>query len=204
MVNDILAQMRSDLLPHCPQGYAAGFNFEGGAPEFMDITFPESWSAEYQRDGLAMIDPVVMWGMEHQGHKNWSELRQLGYPTEIFSKASKYGMRNGTVISVLHRNCRSIIGITHKDETAPDELIKSTYGWLTLISERLPSNVTLPGKTQQYLQLAADDLNEHEMADQIGITIQAIRKRRKTVLKQYGVKTVPAALRIALQRGDVS
>lgn len=204
MVNDILTRMRRDLLPLCSQGYASGFNFKGGAPEFMDITFPEGWSAEYQSDGLAMIDPVVMWGMENQGHKSWSELRHLGYPSEIFAKAQKYGLLNGTVISVLHRNCRSIIGITHPETTAPEELLKVTYGWLTLVSETLPSNASLPGKPQQYLQLAADDLTEQQIADQIGITVQAVRKRRKTVLKQYGVKTVPAAMKMALQRGDIT
>ena len=71
-------------------GFTAGFDFIQGIPSEIITTFPNSWLEEYQANSYILSDPVVIWGSQYEGFKNWDELLEL-YPLtfEEFLLASK-------------------------------------------------------------------------------------------------------------------
>lgn len=202
MANEFI-RFQNRINSECTHGYAAGFGFVNGLPTKMSITFDPEWLLKYQSEGLGVADPVILWGMENQGHKSWSELAKLGYSTDVFDKARNFGMENGTVIAVCQNHVRSIIGITHKEETASPELIALVYGEMMLESSGLEMEKPEPTNGLEYLRLVTQGLTEPQVAQKLGKSVQAIRLRRKKVMRDYGALTVSQAVKNAMLRNDL-
>ncbi|UWQ34602.1 autoinducer binding domain-containing protein [Leisingera sp. M527] len=195
-------QLRGELLAFgrrvSSDGFTAGFDFIGGIPAEIVTTFSEDWLAEYQERDYLMVDPVVIWGAQHDGVKSWSELSRL-FPNvspNVISIARERGMKHGTVVSMTVNRKKAIIGITHDALELSVEDLRALRGLLAnmLIAcpERQEEVLTMKGK--KYISQVAEGMTDQEIANLEGRSVRAVAALRERVTEKLGVLTLPAAV----------
>lgn len=107
-------------------GFTVCFNFTFKGPEHIHSEFPQEWSTEYERKSYYAMDPVLMWGMTHTGHKRWSEI-QLPDVRKILKRGAEYGLNYGAVTSAKRERSRSFLSLARSDrELSNEEMDRAT------------------------------------------------------------------------------
>lgn len=203
MNSDVRQQLKGELLAFgervASHGFTAGFDFVQGIPSEIITTFPNSWLEEYQADSYILSDPVVIWGSQHEGIKNWDELVEI-YPTnrpDVISAARATGMKHGSVLSISVNRSRAIIGITHLETSLSGADRLELFGLLAKMcieceKRKIGPEVSELGR--RYLQLVSEGLTDKEIAERQGVSQRAVSALRERVMAKLSAPTLATAL----------
>ncbi|MFC4214032.1 autoinducer binding domain-containing protein [Pseudophaeobacter arcticus] len=180
-------------------GFTAGFDFIQGIPSEIITTFPNSWLEEYQANSYILSDPVVIWGSQYEGFKNWDELLEL-YPAnmpDVISAARSSGMVNGSVLSISVNRTRAIIGITHYERSLSEADRLELFGLLAKMCiecEKRKAGPEISELGRRYLQLVSEGLTDKEIAERQGVSQRAVSALRERVMAKLSAPTLATAL----------
>ena len=181
-------------------GFTAGFDFIQGIPSEIITTFPNRWLEEYQANSYILHDPVVIWGSQYEGIRNWDELVSL-YPTvggpDVIAAARAQGMANGSVLSISVNRSRAIIGITHEETSLPEVERLELFGLLAKMCiecDKRNAGPELSDLGRRYLQLVSEGLTDKEIAERQGVSQRAVSALRERVMAKLSAPTLATAL----------
>lgn len=180
-------------------GFTAGFDFIQGIPSEIITTFPNSWLEEYQVNSYILSDPVVIWGSQYEGFKNWDELLEL-YPAnmpDVISAARSSGMVNGSVLSISVNRSRAIIGITHYERSLSETDRLELFGLLAKMCiecEKRKAGPEISELGRRYLQQVSEGLTDKEIAERQGVSQRAVSALRERVMAKLSAPTLATAL----------
>ena len=180
-------------------GFTAGFDFIQGIPSEIITTFPNSWLEEYQANSYIFSDPVVIWGSQYEGFKNWDELLEL-YPAnmpDVISAARSSGMVNGSVLSISVNRSRAIIGITHYERSLSEADRLELFGLLAKMCiecEKRKAGPEISELGRRYLQQVSEGLTDKEIAERQGVSQRAVNALRERVMAKLSAPTLATAL----------
>jgi DNA-binding CsgD family transcriptional regulator len=180
-------------------GFTAGFDFIQGIPSEIITTFPNSWLEEYQGNSYILSDPVVIWGGQYEGFKNWDELLEL-YPAnmpDVISAARSSGMVNGSVLSISVNRSRAIIGITHYERSLSETDRLELFGLLAKMCiecEKRKAGPEISELGRRYLQQVSEGLTDKEIAERQGVSQRAVSALRERVMAKLSAPTLATAL----------
>jgi LuxR family transcriptional regulator, quorum-sensing system regulator SdiA len=107
IVRDILLQLHN----LCDTGFAAAVHIRYTRPSLLYQTYNQKWSDHYSEMGYMMVDPVVHWGLAHDGLIRWDDLSDKDTAGVLVS-ALEHGLENGWTYSVGVPESRTIAGLT--------------------------------------------------------------------------------------------
>ena len=116
----IISPLLEELNPLCPSGYALALHITFTTPNFLFQTYDKKWTEHYTQNGMVLFDPVVRWGFENTGITTWGALKEDD-KNGVLDKASEFGLKYGTVISLIDGESRSIGGFARPDRDHTDD-----------------------------------------------------------------------------------
>ncbi|MEP5725622.1 MAG: LuxR C-terminal-related transcriptional regulator, partial [Erythrobacter sp.] len=146
-----------------------------------------------------LSDPVVIWGSQYEGFKNWDELREL-YPAnmpDVISAARSSGMVNGSVLSISVNRSRAIIGITHYERSLSETDRLELFGLLAKMCiecEKRKAGPEISELGRRYLQQVSEGLTDKEIAERQGVSQRAVSALRERVMAKLSAPTLATAL----------
>lgn len=157
----------------------------------------------YTGRGYLLHDPVMRWVYAYSGRVRWSEL-PFGDPSEVLVEASKHGMRFGAAISCLDDEDdgqRSFASFTRADREFTDEELRMLYSLVRHrhLASAPPTNLT---KAElEVLDMVRNGLLMKQIADEIGVSLGAIKQRLKNAKQKLRAKTSTQAATLAVKYG---
>jgi LuxR family transcriptional regulator len=104
-----------DVLLHlntlCDTGFAVAVHIRYTRPSLLYQTYSQKWSDHYSEMGFMMVDPVVHWGLAHDGLIRWDDLKDQD-TSGVLVSALEHGLENGWTYSVGVPESRTIVGLT--------------------------------------------------------------------------------------------
>ena len=134
---DRLLQLTEAL---CDTGYAYALHIRFTRPDILYRTYPQSWIETYDREGMSVDDPAVVWGLARTGVIRWEDLKEDG--RGIMATAKAHGLTNGVSCAVGPSLSRSIAGFTRSGRAFSDSEVQQLYA-LTRQMHRLTETAAI-------------------------------------------------------------
>lgn len=138
-----------------PAGYALTLHFEYAAPRFMISTYPAAWMDHYSRNGLMMKDPVIAWGIRHEGISRWSDLPDL--PGGVFEQARSHGLVYGATSALNAGGSRTIANFARADREFTDGEMSDITDIVGQVHAMTAPGVTLSREDKALLEFLSQD-----------------------------------------------
>ncbi|MBN2906951.1 MAG: autoinducer binding domain-containing protein [Rhodobacteraceae bacterium] len=106
-----VSELLNALGEMCDTGYALAIHMRFMRPVLLYECYCREWSDFYDRNGLMLNDPVVHWGLAHNGVRLWDD-PTLNDPLGVVRRAHDHGLHNGVAISTGTSASRTITGMT--------------------------------------------------------------------------------------------
>jgi DNA-binding CsgD family transcriptional regulator len=187
------------------KGFALAIGITGGIPRGAMTTYPPEWTAEYFARGLTETDPVVKWAALHRGAINWRDIPRDAAGQQSMDLARAHGIENGTSISIVHNGEKAVLSLCHsKPDLTSDEIAEATAALLVVAQMSPPSPRVPPNQKELvYLRKLAEGLNDQEIGDELGLTLRAVRERKKKAISEMGATNITHAVALAKDAGFV-
>ena len=143
----ILLQLKS-ITEIASAGFAMAFHFERMRPSFMLQSYPENWTSCYTKNGYGLVDPVIAWGLAHEGCRRWTNYTASEDPSGVIAMAHKHGLHFGIGAAVALNGTRSISTFARSDRDFDDDEISELYKALA----------SMHSQTSKIMNLDADDI----------------------------------------------
>jgi LuxR family transcriptional regulator, quorum-sensing system regulator SdiA len=95
----------------CDTGFALAVHIRFTRPRLLYQTYRADWNEYYSANGFMLTDPVVHWGLAHEGVVSWSEL-EANDAAGVLKEAKRFGLSNGWTYAVGPAASRTIAGLT--------------------------------------------------------------------------------------------
>jgi LuxR family transcriptional regulator, quorum-sensing system regulator SdiA len=133
------------LSGYCDTGYLLAVHIRYTRPSLLFKTYPQDWLDRYSEAGMMMVDPVVRWGMTHEGTALWDDLAGDD-PAGVIAAARTFGLSHGLSFAIGPATSRTIGSVTRSSVFTPAEvddmrvIVTDIHG-LTDGLEQLPPKV---------------------------------------------------------------
>ena len=187
------------------RGYALAIGITGGIPRGAITTYPPEWTNEYFSKGLTETDPVVKWAALNHGSINWRDIPRDAAGQIAMDMAKAHGIENGTSISLVHNGEKAVLSLCHsRNEIPSHEIAEATAALLVIAQMSPPSGKNPPNlKELVYLRKLAEGFNDQEIGDDLGLTLRAVRERKKKAITEMGAANITHAVALAKDAGFV-
>jgi LuxR family transcriptional regulator len=98
----------------CPAGYAIALHTQFTTARYVFQTYDPAWVEHYSQNGLVLHDPVVRWGLSHEGARRWSDMKSED-SMGVLEAARRHGLVHGVSIALLLDGSRSLGGFARPD-----------------------------------------------------------------------------------------
>ncbi len=147
VVRDILLQINN----LCDTGFAAAVHIRYTRPSLLYQTYSQKWSDHYSEMGFMMVDPVVHWGLAHDGLIRWDDLKDQDTAGVLVS-ALDHGLENGWTYSVGVPESRTIVGLTKSGAPFTPEQVEHIIGLVENLHEATLGIAAYSAETMQQLR----------------------------------------------------
>lgn len=97
-----------------PAGFAMALHVRYTTPRYLFQTYPVDWISHYNKAGMVMHDPTVLWGFENTGLIQWDAL--LADDTHgVMAEAAQHGMKFGITYVIDRADSRSLTSFSRGD-----------------------------------------------------------------------------------------
>lgn len=159
---------------------------------------PASWSAEYDRNGYAMGDPVFLWCLMNQGTMRWSEIEIQDYRS-VLQKAKKHGLNFGAVAARYNDGQHSILSISQSAREFSDDELELCAKYLQQAMDEIQKTPALKPKEIEVLKHLSYGHTLEETAQQTGAAISTIKNRLSRARRSLGADTATQAVAKAVR-----
>lgn len=185
-----------------PQGFYVALRVGFAFPMAEQNAYPPEWIEIYTQQGFMLHDPVLKWIYDNDGWIRWSDIN-LPDPRKILAQAEVFGMKYGIAVSCSddQGGLRSFGTFAREDREFDDEEIRFLSDALGALhsSAHAPSNLT--EAELEVLRLMRDGYLMKQIADEIGVSLGAIKQRLKNAKAKLGAKTSSQAIALSLEYG---
>lgn len=193
----------TELNSICGSGYNFGFHIRYSRPTLVRSTYDDHWSRYYSKSKFILADPTMVWALLETGTLRWSE-NDLPDPLNVLGEAAKHGYRYGVTCSTGPLDSRTLGNCARGDREFTDDEIAAIFDVVTRLHdavERLPG---LKSHQQEVLQLLEAGLTYDQICAELDLSRTAVVNRLKGARKALGVATNAEAIRLAVERGDLT
>lgn len=187
-----------------PAGWIFAHRYSWGGPQVIHSRFPEEWKRIYSQNQYHSADPIIFWISRPQlsgmATKRWSKIPKIGDPRRVMAHAAVFGLKFGMSSSrtTEYIGERSFISACRSDrEFSDDEMdIINTYFsyWVDYIENTKP---TITEAEAVVLRLLSDGIGQAEIAEQLGVSESAVKKRIGSALARLNATNRHHAIKIA-------
>lgn len=184
------------------QGYYVALRVGFAFPMAEQNAFPQDWVDIYTHQGLMLHDPVLKWIYDNNGACRWSDI-DLPDPRQIMRQAEIFGLNYGVAVSCGGGldGLRSFGSFAREDREFEDSEIKFLTDAVGALHSAAQSPVSLTEAELEVLRLMRDGLLMKQIADEIGVSLGAIKQRLKNAKSKLGARTGSQATVLALEYG---
>lgn len=179
-----------------PTGYFLSLHIRFAAPLMQFQTYPETWAEFYARNGFALRDPTIAWGLSTTGACRWSAL-PVPDPFGIMREAADHGLHYGVTVSHGPITSRSIAGVSNGEREFTDDEIAAASSILRQLHDLAEPPARLTRAQQDALRCIAEGDRHAEAAAKLGITESAFKARLISTRKRLMARTTAEALQRA-------
>ncbi|MEJ6396003.1 LuxR family transcriptional regulator [Gymnodinialimonas sp. 2305UL16-5] len=182
-------------------GYTVFLDYTLGGPKFFCCTYPQSWQEDYDTNRFYHFDPVFLQAVAGSKPFRWSQSR-IPDLRGVMEAARSHGLKFGCTFSMTSAKGVSLVSIARDDrEVKRDEadqlptILKDVAKWY---KEEAPH---ITARQTEVLSMIANGLREDEIAETLGISVQAVKNRLHQARKTTGSKTTAELVVKALAAG---
>lgn len=193
-----LEDFRNPFEKLAPAGCYVALRVGFYAPEDEMNLFPAKWIDHYTLSGLALVDPLLRWCQKNEGFARWSDIEG----TQTLKDYLAFGFNFGCVVSIFGTPSqpKRSLGIFARGDREPEtdevaELNRLLHG-LHTHETRKPTKAQLAA-----LRLFAQGLPQKLIANELGISIGAVKGRLRGGAERLEVRTPVEAAFLADRRG---
>lgn len=199
--NELLSQI-------APIGWSVGLNVAVLAVEVYYVSFPAAWVDRYSRLKLMIVDPVLHHIAFSNGVTRWSELKiaAINAPAKLVMKeAAKFGLNYGFAIAQNNPvgGSKCFLTAAREDREFTDAELKTCSSILAneigLLNDSRSQGLT-PAEIA-VLKLAAEGQAHAEIAEQLDISKEAVKKRLERAREKLDTKNAVHACILAQKQG---
>jgi LuxR family transcriptional regulator len=193
----------SDFSWIAPAGYYVALHVGYAFPLSEHNALPDSWVEIYTQRGFMLQDPVMRWLYENDGAVRWSEIA-LPDPRNILAQAAEHGLRFGVAICCTPtgpEGQRSFATFARADREISDEEIVILQSKLRRLHEATAPPTNLTRAELEALAMVKDGLLLKQIANDLGVSVGAIKQRLKNAKFKLGAKTSSQAVSVAVGFG---
>lgn len=186
-----------------PAGYYLAVRVGFAFPLAEYNALPESWVAEYTREGMMLDDPVMRWLYGHAGACRWGAL-DLPDPRGILARAAAHGMHFGVAVAQVDpgpKGQRSFGSFARADREFTDEEIDKLSLLVGHLHETSATPTNLTEAELEALRMVKEGLLLKEIANQLGVSEGAVKQRLKNARLKLGARNGSQAVSIAVEAG---
>jgi LuxR family transcriptional regulator, activator of conjugal transfer of Ti plasmids len=205
MEAELMAFAKQRLSTFGDRGYGLVIGIAGGAPRGGITTYPQEWLAEYFAKGLPDVDPILKWVALSHGSINWRDIPRDAAGQQMMDQAHNHGIENGTTIALVHNGEKLALSLCHTKPDLTEAEIREATAALLVVAQLSP-RPTKPAPNQKelvYLRKLSEGLNDQEIGDELGLTLRAVRERKKKVIQEMGATNITHAVALAKDAGFV-
>ncbi len=187
------------------RGYGLALGIASGAPRGGMTTYPPEWLAEYFSKGLTDKDPILKWAALSHGAINWRDIPRDAVGQAMMDLAKSHGIENGTTVALVHNGEKVVLSLCHSKPELSDEEIREASAAMLVVAHMSPPTTKIAPHQKElvYLRKLAEGLNDQEVGDTLGITLRAVRERKKKVITEMGAANITHAVALAKDAGFV-
>jgi len=187
------------------KGYALVLGLGTSGPRNALTTYPTEWTEIYMREGMMNNDPVLGWVAQNAGHSLWKDMPRSAQGAADMERARQFGLEHGTGISLLYAGEKISVSLCHaKPELTPVEIREAGAALLALAHMSPPDTQTAPAaKELIYLRKVSEGLSDQEIADELNLSLRAVRERKKKAVTEMAANNISHAVAKAKDAGFV-
>jgi len=186
-----------------PSGYYLAMRVGFAFPVAEANTLPTEWVNRYTSQGYMMMDPVIRWVYSHSGVVRWSDI-PMDDPRLILQDAKTFELNYGLAISCLddaEDGQRSFGSFCRSDREFSDEEARILQQIISELHESFSPPKNLTKAELEVLIMVKDGLLMKQIADDLGISLGAVKQRLKNAKFKLRAKTSSHAAALAIQFG---
>lgn len=188
-----------------PAGFYLAIRVGFAFPVAEANTLPSEWIRRYTQRGYMMQDPVMGWVYSNTGAIRWSDLEFRG-PSNVIQDARNFGLKYGLTVcctSMGDNGLRSYGNFTRSDREFSDEEIHILKSRIENFHQTYAPPKNLTKAEIEVLVMIKDGLLMKQIADELGISLGAVKQRLKNVKSKLRAKTSSHAAALAIQFGII-
>lgn len=196
-----LENFRDQFANLAPAGCYIALRVGFYAPQDEINLFPSKWIDHYTLSGLALIDPLMRWCQKNAGSTRWSDIEGLGM-ADVLGDYRSFGLGFGSVVSIPGTSAqpKRSLGIFARSDREPDSAEMAEMK--TLLYKLHTHEARQPTKAQlEALRLYAQGKLQKQIANELGISVGAVKCRLKGGAERLEVRTPVEAAFVAARRG---
>ncbi|MGC9370343.1 MAG: autoinducer binding domain-containing protein [Paracoccaceae bacterium] len=133
-----------------PAGYAIALHVQFTTARYVFQTYDSAWAEYYSQHGLVLHDPVVRWGISHEGARRWSDM-EAEDTMGVLEAARQHGLAYGVSVANLLDGSRSFGGFARSDRPHTDDEIAELELLLTRLARMTADPDALPEQEREAL-----------------------------------------------------
>ncbi|HBZ42691.1 MAG TPA: LuxR family transcriptional regulator [Maritimibacter sp.] len=194
--NQIIDDVLGEISARAPAGYFIGVHIRFAGPLMTFRSYNKAWTDHYSRNGYALHDPMIAWGVSRTGAARWSEI-DTPDPFGIMSEAAQFGLVYGLCISCGPTTSRTVTGMSRSDREYTDEEIATLNGLVVRLHTETepPHNLTIA--EQEALRIVRSGDRSAAGARTLGISESALKARLSTARNKLFARTTAEAIQRA-------
>lgn len=203
-----LNELANAMKQLAPSGFMIGLEIKGHRPMAMRSTYPKDWIEHYERQGYALFDPVVHWGMKFSGVIRWKELESSGLRADqkiVLEQAGLFGLKYGVALAhgsmAKGSTARNMMGAARSDRDFRDGEIDVLKRRFQRALDSAKETVNLDEKVRDALRVMKDAQSFEEGGAKLLVSAATIRKRIEKARKVFGTKNTLQTVAQAIEYG---
>ena len=134
-----------------PAGYAIALHVQFTTARYVFQTYDSAWAEYYSQNGLVLHDPVVRWGIAHEGVRRRSDM-EAEDSMGVLEAARQHGLAHGVSVANLLDGSRSIGGFARSDRPHTDAEIAELEMLLDRLARMTADPDALPEEEREALR----------------------------------------------------
>ncbi len=182
-------------------GFIFAYNVSFRGPECFHWEYPPAWQAEYDGNGYAYFDPILLWSVMNTGARRWSEVN-LPDLRGVMRAAAAHGLRFGASFASNSARRKSILTLSRSDREFTDEemeFLVATFRHITSEIEREDGG-GLTAAEVETLRCLSVGMSHAEAARALGVAVPTVKVRVEKARGKLGARNATQAVAIAIRR----
>ena len=202
---EIERNAKARLTAIADKGFALVLGLGTSGPRNGMTTYPVEWTTKYVQEGMMNNDPVLAWMAQNSGHVRWRDVGDTPEAAAEMEKAREFGLEHGTIISLFYAGEKISVSLCHsKEELTESEIREAGAALVSLAHMSPPDTRSQPAaKELIYLQKVSEGLSDQEIADELNLSLRAVRERKKKAVTEMEANNILHAVAKAKDAGFV-